>query len=166
MTKVLAQKAISPPLASRPDFGLSLDLRPMDPKTAENLPDTDGPWQYEPKWDFRCLAFKAVGTPRGGSFPIFCYRVDFAIIGFFIATPVLQQSSSFLWLDYSVAALLGIDMVARAFASRSVLRWLIQPTLWVDIFILLTLLMPSAFANLAFPRILRLWSLFMPLSIW
>jgi ATP-dependent DNA ligase len=23
------------------------------------IPDTDGPWQYEPKWDgFRCLAFK------------------------------------------------------------------------------------------------------------
>ncbi len=35
----------------------------MDARTADVLPDSDGSWQYEPKWDgFRCLAFKAGGA--------------------------------------------------------------------------------------------------------
>ena len=38
-------------------------------------------------------------------------------------------------------------------------RWLKQPTVWIDLFILLTLLLPASLANLGFLRILRLWSL-------
>jgi ATP-dependent DNA ligase len=35
----------------------------MAARTADTLPDFEGPWQYEPKWGgFRCLAFKAGGT--------------------------------------------------------------------------------------------------------
>ncbi len=31
----------------------------MEARAAETLPEGDGPWQYEPKWDgFRCLAFR------------------------------------------------------------------------------------------------------------
>jgi ATP-dependent DNA ligase len=51
----------------------------MEARSAEQLPDGDGPWQYEPKWDgFRCLAFKAgdgvdlrakSGKPLGRYFP-------------------------------------------------------------------------------------------------
>ena len=62
-----------------PAFGLSLNTPPMEAKTADAIPDTDGPWQYEPKWDgFRCLAFKAgaavelrakSGKPLGRYFP-------------------------------------------------------------------------------------------------
>lgn len=44
-------------------FDLPLDTPPMEARLAEALPDADGPWQYEPKWDgFRCLAFKAGGA--------------------------------------------------------------------------------------------------------
>src|SRR5688500_10614848 len=60
-------------------FALSLDTRPMEAKTADDLPQERGKWQYEPKWDgFRCLAFKegdAVdlraksGRPLGRYFP-------------------------------------------------------------------------------------------------
>jgi ATP-dependent DNA ligase len=40
-------------------FGLPLDTRPMEAATAEAVPASEGPWQYEPKWDgFRCLCFK------------------------------------------------------------------------------------------------------------
>jgi voltage-gated potassium channel len=85
--------------------------------------------------------------------------IDLAIIAFFIATPVMQDEPSFLWLDYSVAALLGLDLLARALASRDIPRWLLQPRIWVDFFILLTLLLPTTLANLGFLRILRLWSL-------
>ena len=51
----------------------------MEARSSEELPRTDGPWQYEPKWDgFRCLAFKAgdivdlrakSGKPLGRYFP-------------------------------------------------------------------------------------------------
>lgn len=37
---------------------LSLEIEPMEARSADSLPAGDG-WQYEPKWDgFRCLAFK------------------------------------------------------------------------------------------------------------
>jgi len=51
----------------------------MEARSSKQLPDTGGPWQYEPKWDgFRCLAFKAgdsvdlrskSGKPLGRYFP-------------------------------------------------------------------------------------------------
>ena len=51
----------------------------MEALSSEQLPDTDGHWQYEPKWDgFRCLAFKVgnsvdlrakSGKPLGRYFP-------------------------------------------------------------------------------------------------
>ena len=60
------------------EFGLPLDLEPMEAKSAQELPNEEG-WQYEPKWDgFRCLAFKEgdvvdirakSGKPLGRYFP-------------------------------------------------------------------------------------------------
>src|SRR5438105_526359 len=60
-------------------FPLPLDIHPMEAKIADAIPEGDGSWQYEPKWDgFRCLAFKnddAVdlraksGKPLGRYFP-------------------------------------------------------------------------------------------------
>ncbi|MER8825842.1 potassium channel family protein [Mesorhizobium sp. M0938] len=105
-------------------------------------------------------------TPAAFRFQLAAIIIDLAIIAFFIATPVIQESSSFLWLDYSVAALVAADMIARLLASNDMLRLMKQPTSWVDAFILLTLLMPSALANLGFLRILRLWSLSRSGSLW
>jgi voltage-gated potassium channel len=98
-------------------------------------------------------------TPEAVRFQYAVIAIDLAIIAFFIATPVLQDEPSFLWFDYSIAALLGFDLVARALASRDITRWLKQPRIWVDFFILLTLLLPAALVNLGFLRILRLWSM-------
>ncbi len=60
-------------------FGLPLDTRVMEARSAEALPDDAGTWQYEPKWDgFRCLAFRQEeradlrgrsGKPLGRYFP-------------------------------------------------------------------------------------------------
>ncbi|BAT61881.1 ion channel [Variibacter gotjawalensis] len=85
--------------------------------------------------------------------------MDLAIIAFFIATPILQKTASFLWLDYSVAALLSVDIGCRMLAEKDVRNCVRQPMFYVDCFILLTLLFPSTLANLGFLRILRLWSL-------
>lgn len=105
-------------------------------------------------------------TPAAFRFQLVAIIIDLAIIGFFIATPVIQQSSSFLWLDYTVAALVAADMTARLLASNDMLRLIRQPASWIDVFILLTLLMPTALANLGFLRILRLWSLSRSGALW
>ena len=98
-------------------------------------------------------------TPSAIRFQLAVIVIDLAIIAFFVASPVLQDLRSFLWLDYSVAALLATDIAARLLASADMGRWLKQPTVWIDLFILLTLLLPATLANLGFLRILRLWSL-------
>ena len=92
--------------------------------------------------------------------------IDLAIIAFFIASPVLSETRSFLWIDYSVAALVALDIIARLLASTDMLRLLKQPASWVDFFILATLLFPQALANLGFLRILRLWSLARSHVLW
>jgi len=82
MTKTQPRKdtaLVSHHSVAQPGFGLPLDTPPMDARTADALPDFEGPWQYEPKWDgFRCLAFKAgetvelrakSGKPLGRYFP-------------------------------------------------------------------------------------------------
>lgn len=98
-------------------------------------------------------------TPAAIRFQMAVIVIDLAIIAFFIATPVLAETRTFLWIDYTVAALVAADLIARLLASTDMLRLLRQPTSWVDIFILATLLFPQALANLGFLRILRLWSL-------
>ncbi|MDF0664156.1 MULTISPECIES: ATP-dependent DNA ligase [unclassified Rhizobium] len=59
-------------------FGLSVEVEPIEARSADALPAGEG-WQYEPKWDgFRCLAFKngsrvdlraKSGKPLGRYFP-------------------------------------------------------------------------------------------------
>ena len=92
--------------------------------------------------------------------------VDLAIIAFFIATPLLKDRPSFIWFDLAVAALLIADLMARALGSTDPKRWIRQPTTIVDIFILLTLLLPWWLANLGFLRILRLWTLSRSGALW
>lgn len=105
-------------------------------------------------------------TPAAVRFQFVVVAIDLAIIGFFVATPLLQGSRAFLWVDYAVAAIVLADMVARLLASNDMLRLMRQPTSWVDFFILLTLLFPTALANLGFLRILRLWSMSRSGGLW
>lgn len=85
--------------------------------------------------------------------------VDLAIIAFFIAGPLLRDRPSYLWVDLFVAILLLADITARGLATSDLRRWLRQPTTLVDIFVLVTLLLPAWLANFGFLRILRLWTL-------
>jgi ATP-dependent DNA ligase len=75
--KRAAKTVLKPGVRNR--FALPLQAAPMEARTAQALPEDQGPWQYEPKWDgFRCLAFKAgklvelrakSGKPLGRYFP-------------------------------------------------------------------------------------------------
>jgi voltage-gated potassium channel len=105
-------------------------------------------------------------SPGAQRFQFSVLVVDLAIIAFFIATPLLRENDAFLWIDYSVAALLALDLTARALAATDVPRWLRQPNIILDIFILLTLLMPTWLFNLGFLRILRLWTMTRGHAMW
>jgi ATP-dependent DNA ligase len=60
--KRAARKRERPPAhgaAQSRAFALPVTLEPMEARTESDLPEQDGGWRYEPKWDgFRCLAFK------------------------------------------------------------------------------------------------------------
>ncbi len=105
-------------------------------------------------------------SPGAQRFQRLVFVIDLAILAFFIATPLLRDNGSYLWIDYSIAALLLVDLVARALASTDILRWLRQLPIIVDIFILATLLAPAWLVNLGFLRILRLWTLTRTATFW
>lgn len=105
-------------------------------------------------------------SPGAQRFQATVLLVDLAIIIFFIVTPLLRDDEFFLWIDYSIAALLLADLVARALATTDIMRWLRQMPVIIDIFILATLLAPAWLFNLGFLRILRLWTLTRSTSFW
>ncbi|MBO0661251.1 potassium channel family protein [Jiella sp. MQZ9-1] len=92
--------------------------------------------------------------------------VDLAIIALFIAQPVLKNTPVFLSVDYSVAAVLALDIGARLLAARRPLEWLKRPVVLLDLFILITLLLPYTLINFGFLRIIRLWSLSKTGRLW
>ncbi len=86
--------------------------------------------------------------------------IDFAIIGFFLAAPIMNEAGLvFYVLDYLVAALLALDLAARAYAHTDLRDWLRKPVVWVDLFVLATLLFPAWLFNFGFLRLVRLWTL-------
>ncbi|MDP3404688.1 MAG: potassium channel family protein [Brevundimonas sp.] len=101
------------------------------------------------------------GTSRTAvRFRLGVLTVDLVIIAFFIAAPLLREDRLvFYVLDYVVAALLGADLLARALAYSDIRDWLKRPIVWVDLFILATLLFPAWLFNLGFLRVIRLWTL-------
>lgn len=86
--------------------------------------------------------------------------VDFAIIGFFLAAPILKEAGwAFYVLDYVIAAVLALDLAGRAYAHTDWKDWLKKPATWIDLFVLATLLFPAFLSNFGFLRLLRLWTL-------
>lgn len=98
-------------------------------------------------------------TPRAVRFQYLILAVDVAIIVFFLATPMLTGRPVFLWLDYTIAVIVAADLAARGLASDDVGRWARRLDVWVDLFVLVTLLAPLWLINLSFLRVLRLWTL-------
>jgi voltage-gated potassium channel len=99
-------------------------------------------------------------------FRLWVIAIDFLLIGFFIAAPFLRDYPVYLVVDYAVAFILALDIGARALADTSVRMFARRFGVWVDVFVLITLLFPLALFNLAFLRVLRLWSLFHSEIFW
>lgn len=92
--------------------------------------------------------------------------IDLLIIGFFLAAPVLRNEPWFLTVDYTLAAILTVDLLARALAHPSFRDWLRRPSAWLDMLVLATLLFPEHLFGLGFLRALRLWTLVNSEAFW
>jgi voltage-gated potassium channel len=99
-------------------------------------------------------------SPGAVRFRLWVIAIDFLLIAFFIAAPFLRDYYPFyLAVDYAVALVLAVEISARALADASVKHFFRRFSVWVDLFVLATLLFPLWLFNLAFLRVLRLWSL-------
>jgi voltage-gated potassium channel len=99
-------------------------------------------------------------SPLAVRFRLAVIVIDFAIIGFFLAAPILHEAGRvFYVIDYIIAAILILDLAARAYAHTDWKDWLKKPATWIDLFVLATLLFPAWLFNLGFLRLLRLWTL-------
>ena len=102
---------------------------------------------------------------HGSSQPAVRFRlavliIDLAIIGFFIAAPLMQERGMVFYVaDYLIAAVLALDLIARSLAYSDLKDWLKKPVVWADLIVLGTLLFPAMAVNFGFLRVLRLWSL-------
>jgi voltage-gated potassium channel len=97
-------------------------------------------------------------TPGAQRFRLRIIWLDFVLIAIFIAAPFVREEVAFIALDYAMAFIVGVEIVARALATQHFKRWFIRHGL-VDLVVLTTLLFPLWLANFAFLRVLRLWSL-------
>ena len=98
-------------------------------------------------------------SPGAVRFRLWVMLIDIILIGFFIASPFLRDTPAFLAVDALVALVLLADIAARGLADPSLRDWIRKPAVWIDLFVLATLLAPAWLFNLAFLRVLRLWSL-------
>lgn len=92
--------------------------------------------------------------------------LDLTIIGFFVAAPLFRNEPWFLAADYALAALLALDLSARAIACGRFFDWIKRPIVWVDLLVLATLLFPAWGYSLGFLRALRIWTLFNSEVFW
>jgi voltage-gated potassium channel len=99
-------------------------------------------------------------TPEAVRFRYWVLSIDVLLIAFFIAAPFLRDLNYvYLTIDYLAALILALDLIGRALAHSSLRAWITRPSVWLDLFVLATLLFPLWLFNLAFLRVVRLWSL-------
>lgn len=111
------------------------------------------------------LYFKA--TTRAIRFQAMLLVFDLVLIAFFAISPFIEHGTAFLLIDYAIAALLLIDLAARAWGYGDFVRWVARPIVWADLAVLVSLLMaPILGANLGFLRILRAYSMINGVVFW
>lgn len=99
-------------------------------------------------------------SPAAVKFRLAVILIDFLVIGFFVAAPILREAGWVFYLvDGLIALFLLLDLGARGWAYTDIKDWLKRPVVWVDFFILATLLFPDSLGNFGFLRVLRLWTL-------
>lgn len=135
-------------------------LRLTEATVAQETAETSGRRRKLPRLRARLRELYHGASPEAVRFRLWVIAIDFLLIAFFMAAPFLRDYPVYLAIDYAVALVLAADIGARALADSSVPSFLRRFSVWIDLFVLVTLLFPLALFNLAFLRVLRLWSLF------
>lgn len=113
-------------------FGISVEVEPMEAKSAVALPTGTG-WQYEPKWDgFRCIAFKSggdvdlrakSGKPLGRYFPeLIAFLAGLPVDRFVIDGEVVVEIDGMLAFDALQARLHPAESRIRKLAGDTPAR--------------------------------------------
>jgi len=133
---------------------------------ADPAGETVGERRKLPRLRVRLRELYHGASPQAVRFRLWVIAIDLLLIAFFIAAPFLRDYPVYLVIDYAVAFVLALDIAARALAETSVRGFFRRFNVWIDLFVLLTLLFPLWLFNLAFLRVLRLWSLFHSELFW
>ncbi len=115
-----------------------------------------------PAWEARRLRVREIyfsSSPDAVRFQAVLLVLDVVLIAFFMVAPFLERGALFLVLDYFIAAVLGLDLAARAWGYGNLRRWVRRPLVWADVAVFVSLAIPIYTANLGFLRILRAYSL-------
>ena len=133
--RVADEKREPPKARCSAGFSVPLDTPPMEARSAEQLPATEGPWQYEPKWDgFRCLAFKSgdvvelrakSGKPLGRYFPeVVAFLRDLKIAQFVIDGELVIETEGRLSFDALQMRLHPAESRIRKLADETPARFI------------------------------------------
>jgi voltage-gated potassium channel len=141
-----------------PSFGIGKGATPLSLRMHTDEPHTVVPAPAAPL-RARLHALYHGNTPGAVRFRTAWLILDVIIIAFYIAAPLLRGRGIFLIIDYAIAAIVALDLAARALAWANMRTFFRRKSVWVDLFILATLLFPHWLFNLGFLRVLRLWTL-------
>ncbi len=105
-------------------------------------------------------------SPAGIRFQGFILVLDVVLISFFMVSPFLEHGTLYLLIDFCIAGVLALDLLARGWSYGNLRRWIRRPLVWADFAVLLSLVVPVYAANLGFLRILRAYSLIHGDTFW
>jgi voltage-gated potassium channel len=80
---------------------------------------------------------------------------DVVTITFFIVASMVEHNEVFFMVDYTIAAVMIVDYIARMIAANNPWRYIIKPMSLADLVVIGTLLAPLLIENFAFLRVVR-----------
>lgn len=81
--------------------------------------------------------------------------VDLLILTYFVVTTFLPQEHWILTTDYVIAVWLLLDIGGRMLADDDRIAFLTRPLVVLDVFIIVSLVIPALFGSFAFIRVIR-----------
>ena len=95
-------------------------------------------------------------SPSSKFFRITLLTFDLATILFFIVSSMSEVDAAWHWIDYPIAIVIALELGARLWIADRPMRYLTQFSSIADILVVISLLAPLVFSNLAFLRVVRM----------
>jgi len=93
-------------------------------------------------------------------FRFFLLAFDLVTIGFFVVSSMVPLTTTIIAIDFAIAGILFLDFVARAYIDPRPWRYFVRFTSIADMIVIMSLIAPAFFDNLAFLRVVRMLRLF------